>query len=524
MQDNKPSSSFTSARKYTRIGKHGVFRKLNSDGKIWLLAVVLDWILVASVFFFCYLHIAGASTYFGHYSVGIWIIASVVSGKLNYKNIPNIRTATLVLFLVNISIMVLIYWCSRFVGIKLYYLSWSWFLVFLFLTFVELIGFAIYFAFRSAENDVYEPRLSEKIDLNEEDVRNIVLDNKKTRLQKLFEVIKAFPIRDASWKEQHQGEYPQGIDVVYDDGKTIINAPNEGIYLNMCRLNDVRHINAYFRRLNVQTPKGNIFVFRVLVHSIRKDKYLSKFPFPLNHVLYFFDYLWNRVFSKLHLTRGFYFFITKGRHKTFPHAEILGRMYSAGLEILGEDLIDDELYIAMYKSREPYEHVPHHYGAIIHLPRVGKDGKIIHVYKFRTMSAYAEYLQPFMYEKYHLKSGGKIQNDFRINTLGRRFRRRWLDEIPMLINLLNGDLKLVGVRPLSQHYFSLYDKSLQELRIKTSPGLIPPFYADMPQTLEEIEESERKYLEAYLQNPHKTDWVYFWKIMKNIVIKHKHSA
>ena len=42
-------------------------------------------------------------------------------------------------------------------------------------------------------------------------------------------------------------------------------------------------------------------------------------------------------------------------------------------------------------------------------------------------------------------------------------------------------MKIVGVRPLSEHYFSLYDKDLQEKRIKVKPGFIPPFYVDLRQ-------------------------------------------
>lgn len=93
----------------------------------------------------------------------------------------------------------------------------------------------------------------------------------------------------------------------------------------------------------------------------------------------------------------------------------------------------------------------------------------------------------------------------------------------MLINWVKGDLKLVGVRPLSSHYFSLYSQELQQLRIKTKPGLIPPFYADMPNTLAEIEASEIHYLTLYFKNPLMTDWRYFWKAMNNIVLKGKRS-
>ena len=55
-------------------------------------------------------------------------------------------------------------------------------------------------------------------------------------------------------------------------------------------------------------------------------------------------------------------------------------------------------------------------------------------------------------------------------------------------------MKLVGVRPLSQHYFSLYTKELQDKRILCKPGLVPPYYADMPKNLDEIIASEMRYL------------------------------
>jgi Sugar transferases involved in lipopolysaccharide synthesis len=89
----------------------------------------------------------------------------------------------------------------------------------------------------------------------------------------------------------------------------------------------------------------------------------------------------------------------------------------------------------------------------------------------------------------------------------------------MLINLLRGDLKIVGVRPLSRHYFSLYTTELQERRIKYKPGLIPPFYVDKPDTLEEIMASELKYFDAYDKHPLFTDLRYFFLAFYNIVFK-----
>jgi lipopolysaccharide/colanic/teichoic acid biosynthesis glycosyltransferase len=139
------------------------------------------------------------------------------------------------------------------------------------------------------------------------------------------------------------------------------------------------------------------------------------------------------------------------------------------------------------------------------------------------MHAYSEYLQAYVFQLNNLQEGGKFSNDFRVTTLGRIFRKLWIDELPMLINLLRGDLKVVGVRPLSQHYFNLYSRELQEKRIKYKPGLVPPFYADLPKTLQEIMDSEMKYLEQYEQHPIITDIKYFFKAFYNIIFKRARS-
>ena len=84
-------------------------------------------------------------------------------------------------------------------------------------------------------------------------------------------------------------------------------------------------------------------------------------------------------------------------------------------------------------------------------------------------------------------------------------------------------MKLVGVRPLSEQYYELYDPMVRERRIKYKPGMFPPFYADMPQTLQEIQESEMRFFEAYDEHPFRTNWRYFWKIVGNMVFRHKRS-
>ena len=85
-------------------------------------------------------------------------------------------------------------------------------------------------------------------------------------------------------------------------------------------------------------------------------------------------------------------------------------------------------------------------------------------------------------------------------------------------------MKIIGVRPLSSHYFNLYSEELKQKRIKFKPGLIPPFYADMPKSLEEIMASEMKYLEAFEKHPYLTDIRYFFKAWTNILIKKARSS
>ena len=100
----------------------------------------------------------------------------------------------------------------------------------------------------------------------------------------------------------------------------------------------------------------------------------------------------------------------------------------------------------------------------------------------------------------------------------------WLDEIPMMLNLIKREIKIVGVRPLSQAKFNMYPKYMQDKRTSCKPGLIPPFYVDMPDSFEELVASEEKYLDLYFKNPVKTDIKYFFKASYNILIKKARSG
>jgi lipopolysaccharide/colanic/teichoic acid biosynthesis glycosyltransferase len=289
--------------------------------------------------------------------------------------------------------------------------------------------------------------------------------------------------------------------------------------INTLRINDIRYINKYFEHVNRETGDGCYLVASVETKEARKERLYDKFSFPIRGPYYFLDFILKRVLPKWKPTRAIYFYITNGRNRVVSLTEALGRLVSCGYKIVDHKKIKYNTWIVAEKVKEPAYDMQATYGALVRLNRVGKGGKIIKVIKLRTMYPYSEYLQEYIYEKHDLEEGGKFKDDFRNTSYGQFFRRFWLDEFPMFINYFKGEMKLVGVRPLSRHYFELYPEDLQELRVKVKPGLVPPYYADMPNGLEEIQESERNYLTAYLQNPVKTDIRYFFKSFYNILFK-----
>ena len=90
--------------------------------------------------------------------------------------------------------------------------------------------------------------------------------------------------------------------------------------------------------------------------------------------------------------------------------------------------------------------------------RPGKKEKLFHIIKFKTMND-------------KRNSNGKLLSDAdRLTPVGKFVRRTSLDEIPQLINVLKGDMSLVGPRPLLVEYLSLYNQ-LQKKRHDVKPGI-----------------------------------------------------
>jgi lipopolysaccharide/colanic/teichoic acid biosynthesis glycosyltransferase len=293
--------------------------------------------------------------------------------------------------------------------------------------------------------------------------------------------------------------------------------------INLHKLNDIKKTDSFLDAVNSKLSVNGFFLCCVETKDQRKQRLLKKYPPVLNYIYYSCDFIIKRILPKLKFTRGLYFFLTRGENAVLSRAEALGRLSRAGFSIRQESFIGNLLCIEARKFNEPFEGSENVYGPIIALSRVGKNGNRIKVYKMRTMHPYSEFIQNYVYEQHDLQNGGKFKNDFRITSWGAICRKIWLDELPMLMNYFRGDMKLVGVRPLSQHYFDLYRKEVQERRIKYKPGLIPPFYADMPADLDAIQASELKYLDQYDKHPFYTDFRYFWKSMWNILFRKARS-
>ena len=291
-------------------------------------------------------------------------------------------------------------------------------------------------------------------------------------------------------------------------------------------LHTIEHLDAFLATANRHMPDGAYLWCHSMTAALKRNMVMRQYPWGIRYIVEAAGYIWHRVCPKLRLTHGLYFALTEGKNRTMSRVEMIGRLYRAGFEVVNEQFLDGEFCVTGRKIDEPMNDTEPTGSPIIHLRRIGKDGKEIVVHKFRTMYTYSEYIQDYMFQYQNLKTGGKFKDDYRINFWGRLLRSIWLDELPMVWNLLRGDIKLVGVRPLSRQYFNLYTPEMQHLRTRTKPGLLPPFYYEhkTPSTLDEIQESEKRYLEAYLKAPFKTDWKYFWGIVGNILLRKKHSA
>ena len=296
--------------------------------------------------------------------------------------------------------------------------------------------------------------------------------------------------------------------------------------VDLTLLNDAKGINRRFCIVNQKLPDGGRYVCCYRPQEYIKSKILAKYPWGINWIVYTLYFFHKRVVPRLALTSRLYYDLTKGRKRMLSKTEVLGRLYYCGFEVDEIVPMGHIEYVFAHRHSQPYpQEQLKVYGPLIKLPRVCKNKEIKYFYKTRTMHPYAEYIQKYVFDsRGGMDIADKSNDDWRITTWGKFMRKYWLDELPMLINWFKGDVKLVGVRPLSRTMFDTYPKWLQDKRTLCKPGLIPPFYIDHPQTFDELFASEDKYLTEYLEHPFRTDCKYFFLTMKSILTRKTHSA
>ena len=157
--------------------------------------------------------------------------------------------------------------------------------------------------------------------------------------------------------------------------------------------------------------------------------------------------------------------------KKFSHREII---IKRGIDILGGlagsglFLIAAALLYVPYKMSSKKDQGPMFYKQ----KRYGKNGKIFYILKFRTMILNAEQyleLHPEVKSAYHA-NGNKLESDPRVTKIGSFIRQHSIDELPQFINVLKGDMALVGPRPILLFEAKEYGERLPYLLI-CKPGI-----------------------------------------------------
>jgi lipopolysaccharide/colanic/teichoic acid biosynthesis glycosyltransferase len=284
-----------------------------------------------------------------------------------------------------------------------------------------------------------------------------------------------------------------------------------GIFIHEPLLNNLLDINLVLGQIYNAIEEDRYLIIKYKPQPIATIKNLKSISnFILKRVIPkipYLNYLYNPIFNR--------------ENKSLSKAEVWGRLMYCGFDVQYEEVISNTAYVLCKKIKiEKWNKNPSYY-PIIKLIRVGHNGQFINIYKVRSMYPYSEFIQKKVYEMNSLSESGKFQNDFRITEYGKIVRKFWIDELPQIINLIKHDIKLVGIRAMSEHYFSLYPEEYKTLYKKVRPGFLSPLYENT--TFECIVSTEKKYLEEYLKHPLKTDIKYFFRITLDI-LKGKRSA
>ena len=132
----------------------------------------------------------------------------------------------------------------------------------------------------------------------------------------------------------------------------------------------------------------------------------------------------------------------------------------------------------------------------------------------------SELLLDSIIEKFKINQYGKFIDDPRITPIGKYLRKYWVDETPQIINLIKGEMKLVGIRPKTEKSWERYPRELMYESLKQKPGLFGIQYSNIKDEnagFKEYLSSIEKYLNEYSIDPIGTDRKYLIRIIHNII-------
>ena len=151
--------------------------------------------------------------------------------------------------------------------------------------------------------------------------------------------------------------------------------------------------------------------------------------------------------------------------------------------------------------------------------RYGKNGKKFKMYKFRTMYENAQdMINDFTPEQMkEWKENFKLQDDPRITKVGKFLRKTSLDELPQIVNIIKGDLSIIGPRPVIEEELEKYGESKEKF-LSVTPGLTGYWQANgrSSTTYEQRMEMELYYIDHI--SP-KLDFKIFFKTIESVIKK-----
>lgn len=156
--------------------------------------------------------------------------------------------------------------------------------------------------------------------------------------------------------------------------------------------------------------------------------------------------------------------------------------------------------------------------------RVGYQGVPILVYKIRTMNPATKIPTELLLESAASGPAGKMDRDPRVTFIGRLLRPFGLDEMPQIINLLKGEMKLVGHRPIPIEELDRCSPEFQTEYLRHKPGLMGIVYSRTVQGVREAREVTMEYFKEYDRHPFRTDFTRFFQICYAFLIKGRRSS